>query len=98
MALMRKMCLCLVVSLIDGSVLIYKASEDVLNSSVRTSLSSAIVEGGVYVLNDVATPFPDCGNFFESSCPLEENNLAGFKHTNSDQQCQVRSYGELLYY
>ena len=73
----------------DGSVLIYKASEDVLNSSVGTSLSSAYVGGGVYTLKDAATPAPDCEVFFEASCPLEEYNLAGFKHTNSDQQCQV---------
>ena len=89
MALMRKICLCLVVALLDGSVLINKTSEDVWNSFVMTSLTSAYVEGGISALKDVVTPDPDCANFFESSCPLEENNLAGFKHTNSDQQCQV---------
>ena len=63
---MRKMCLCLAVSMVDGAVQIYKTAENVLNSSVRTSLSPANVGGGVYALKDVATPAPDCDDFFEN--------------------------------
>ena len=31
----------------------------------------------------------DCDEFYEASWPLEEDNLAGFKHTDTAQECQV---------